>query len=1300
MNRATDLIKVGIAAMAIGVIPMGSLAYVIDVKPLYSDRYTIDKVEVRNLRNQELVILQSGETLALGDQESRVSDKRISFLAKDDLQITAYSTDGEVTVITERPDDDHTVWVNFINTLDSAGERHTVYKIGGLYYIQDIEDVSTLADKRWERPTTSDLKATADYFSRTKVCGLYDKEKLSERETIERGLQAFMATPREGMSRASTEGTSEPNKLYNGLDGGAVQRDREANHKAMVSTMLGYDPDQATTITARPFGQSTTHINFTDKTIVFPGMNFDNNAMKWSLTLPNNTSDWPSSISANNHTTDDWGLVMPRRYSVSIGDDMLMVLYGKADGMQLKIYDNNPDKEFYYVEKASYTLPNYLDYSKYSKSDWTLYEDTKARTDVQESIKADMQNSAYKYMRMQSAEAETSICSSGNYIFVFQGNHVIKIDTESGTITDRELEKVTASSSRTCWTSVVYDFNGDGYDDILAIADDNHTFKQYSVAIYGTSTGFSETCIEKLISSYEERVYNRDYGARVTSLDAKIVYPEGKNGAPMLQVAMVPVSANYLMVVGYSVLENTGVIFHLDLSGENKNIWDEATSESDVQSIFANDNNFYVLAAHDGYFWKTKIEPVYPGGMETGSAPIISANWNRVYSPDYSKCQPIYTESDSRKIVDIHFDQFTSISGDYKTLPNPECYVITTASSAQKVYLTDYTYEGGLSSLPISRSFNKVYDAPFNTGSNNNTGFASIPMRYKDGTIIEYESSEVYATNPNIYTILAAPPFNDQTAKDGGAEASSYYTITSSTGVETEESTSESLKAGFSASISFLDVFKIGYDLTVSKEWIQSFSSSLSKTNLTNYNVTGKDDGVNFSFIPVDKFIYKVVKSDNPNIVEGEKVYFYNQREEEPRYTTWKLNTFNERLYGTGLPVIDNSVLPHEPGNLGSYRHIKQGFTEAELCALFNIDKTQLVGYTEKNINPGDAGPTGVEISIEKGNGSAKGESVTTEVEISIGCEMEGLGGMDLKTGSSSTVSWTRTDTWGKSLTMGGQVPPVTNVDYQYLCRQVFYRLNLKDENGNEVQDCLVNDWVVISNTGETMTLQPKLTIKSIKNVINGTYAVDVEMYGKKATTSTTSSAAKETTNGNKGLDHFMLESTVDGDVWHDANTTLTESGSLIEEDFDLSNGGAYDQYEATIDFQHDYLYLTNEQLQQLIDYSLGRTTTPVIATYRLTLSDVVGNTSYVEASVQVPSIESTAVDEILAERNILQAENVDGKIVVKGAMPNSEVRVVDMMGRVIAVAKSDSTGYVRIGVSPSGIAIITNSGRSVKLSH
>ncbi|MDD6701099.1 MAG: hypothetical protein PUE35_00655, partial [Bacteroidales bacterium] len=76
MNRATDLIKVGIAAMAIGVIPMGSLAYVIDVKPLYSDRYTIDKVEVRNLRNQELVILQSGETLALGDQESRVSDKR------------------------------------------------------------------------------------------------------------------------------------------------------------------------------------------------------------------------------------------------------------------------------------------------------------------------------------------------------------------------------------------------------------------------------------------------------------------------------------------------------------------------------------------------------------------------------------------------------------------------------------------------------------------------------------------------------------------------------------------------------------------------------------------------------------------------------------------------------------------------------------------------------------------------------------------------------------------------------------------------------------------------------------------------------------------------------------------------------------------------------------------------------------------------------------------------------------------------------------------------------------------------
>ncbi|MGM9861898.1 MAG: hypothetical protein ACI30W_04810, partial [Muribaculaceae bacterium] len=689
---------------------------------------------------------------------------------------------------------------------------------------------------------------------------------------------------------------------------------------------------------------------------------------------------------------------------------------------------------------------------------------------------------------------------------------------------------------------------------------------------------------------------------------------------------------------------------------------------------------------------------VYNGGLHTGIAPLIATNWNRIYRSDLMSSNVLFPVKDVYpNLVDSHIDQFSDMGDDF-TIPKPMgAFVCYNDETKAELVCVNYECEfSDLATVGFSSFKTKAY-VTLNGSEGSTTGFASVPFRNKEGVVLQYAGCEITASNPTIYNILAAPPFNEYTATDGGSGASSYCTVSKTTSSEEERSSSESLKVGISASYNFLEIFKIGADVTITEEWSKAFSTSTSKTYMQDFRVDGPYDGVNFSFVPCDKYCYKVESSDNPHIEVGTMMYIYNLREEQPRYTTWRLNTFNERLYGTGLPTIDNNILPHEPGNLGSYRRIKSNFTTSELCSLFKISESDLVGYTPTNINPGDAGGSTVEITIEKGNEQSAGHKVTTDVEVSFGVTMAEVFEFGMKGGGSTSNSWTRSDSWSQATTMGGTVPSVKNVDYQYQCRQVFYRYHLKDDRGRDVQDCLVNNWVVIGNEGSSDNLVPELTINKISRIEDGTYAVDLKLYGRKdVTTSAPGLTAERVPTSNLGLDHFMLENTIDGEVWHDANTTI-EGGEARQESFDLSNAGAYDQYEATRDFKHDYLILSDEQLKQLEDYSAGVSETPVVATYRLTVSDAVGNCKNVTAQVEIPKMVTTGVEGLTAEP-ALQATASGSSINVSGAAPESEVYVCDLTGRVVATAQADSRGNATIAAAPRGVVIVTNATGNVKL--
>ena len=239
------ILKLCAAALAALLSVATSHALLIDVKALYSDRYSIESVEVTNLANGASVTLEPGQTLALDSAEPRTADVRLPFVDGDDVRFTARATDGEVTVITERPDDDHTVWVHFINTLDSSGRRHTVHKIGGLYYITKGANPDALVNKSWHRPTADDLKATSDYFNNTKVRGLYFEKRLPQAGTLRRGMRAFTAdtdADNDGVIEIDEGDPTIEDPAFD-LSDASVSREREANHRAMVATMLGFDPD-------------------------------------------------------------------------------------------------------------------------------------------------------------------------------------------------------------------------------------------------------------------------------------------------------------------------------------------------------------------------------------------------------------------------------------------------------------------------------------------------------------------------------------------------------------------------------------------------------------------------------------------------------------------------------------------------------------------------------------------------------------------------------------------------------------------------------------------------------------------------------------------------------------------------------------------------------------------------------------------------------------------------------------------------------------------------------------------------
>lgn len=975
-------------AIVASIIGIGSAhALLIDVKALYRDRYSIESVEVTNLANGKTVTLSPGQTLALGESETRAADVKLPFADGDDLRFTSRATDGEVTVITERPSDDHTLWVHFINTLDSAGKRHTVHKIGGLYYITDVDDVDALVNKSWQRPDVEDLNATTEYFKATKLHGLKYKKELAKSAAMSRGMQAFTTTE-----------TNESTPLD--MNRVAVSRDEEANHRALIATMLGFDPDEAEPSTPKPFGEGKSAINIGEKMIAFPGLNFsaDTDLTTGVSVAEGNDTELQYTLAAD----DDWDMVITKPYVVGGGIQYNMTLYGKrGNDLQLVIYQPNPDGSF--TETKRYSIPDHLNYAKYEDDNW------KCLTLIQNNIlwKSQLKEQLHsrKYMRMQAAEAETGLCQSGQYIFVMQGGNITKIDTVTGDISTKSLSLITPpDDDRVYWTSVSFDLNNDRYEDVLAFVTSTFSDKLYSVALYGSADGFADDYIEQDIYRLQTTGYNDDGSIRTIhspyNVCASIVYPDGKEFASYLYMALTPLNAITFVVEhedGLSVEVYKGPIYRrIEINNETSHLWDGSMDYLDRKRLFDKDSREDIVAyANRGkpingqyeFYWKAKMEPVYEGGLNAGLPPIIVTNWNRVYSADLKKSTQVYPTTDAvPNVIDIHFDQFDPVNED-KEISKPSCCVLQYENES-KANLYRYTFDCNFDDIPSATDSKCCTWITLKGDKECATGFASVPLRYKEGVVLEYAGCEITASNPTIFGVLAAPPFNEHTAVDGGSSASSFCTVSTTTGEDNKDSVSHSFKWGLSASWEFLEIFKLGADETVTHEWNDAFSKTHSTTYMQDFRVDGGYDGVYFSYIPIDRYAYRVTSSDDPSVEPGSMLYMYNSRGDQPLKTTWRLDTFNERLYGTGVPSIDNSLLPHEPGNIGSYRHINPNFTKEELCNLFNIEEDKLIGYTAADIVPGDAGKSTVQIGFTDATGTTEGGGITTDTQVSFGCTL------------------------------------------------------------------------------------------------------------------------------------------------------------------------------------------------------------------------------------------------------------------------------------------------------------------------
>ena len=315
----------------------------------------------------------------------------------------------------------------------------------------------------------------------------------------------------------------------------------------------------------------------------------------------------------------------------------------------------------------------------------------------------------------------------------------------------------------------------------------------------------------------------------------------------------------------------------------------------------------------------------------------------------------------------------------------------------------------------------------------------------EDSVVVSYENgTHAFGfTEPQVIAVLAAPPCHgDLDRSETGACTTAFGQGELSGSME---STTTTYKVNGHVGLELGgEILDIGVKVRATKQWIrertETWSSSYEVEKRITYTTGHLEDAVIFTSTPVDQYTYTVKTHPDPDLV-GTVVTISLPR--EPITIIADRTYFNANLHDPSKQ-IDERVLPHTPGDVGSYvpRSELSRLAPAGWLSSPEITVGQGLGNTEMLLT--------VTESERTGSGSLEGSSY--DVELTFSNVILG-------------VSWGRTDAEsfvnisGTTSLYRGQVGSFDAADYgdRYYSTGMFvYERQLGDGQPFEV----VNYWV------------------------------------------------------------------------------------------------------------------------------------------------------------------------------------------------------------------------------------------------
>lgn len=314
-----------------------------------------------------------------------------------------------------------------------------------------------------------------------------------------------------------------------------------------------------------------------------------------------------------------------------------------------------------------------------------------------------------------------------------------------------------------------------------------------------------------------------------------------------------------------------------------------------------------------------------------------------------------------------------------------------------------------------------------------------------DSTTISYDegSYEFVFTEPIVIAVLAAPPCDASSsqAERGGCQTSFGRTDLSGSSAGQQVQTRVSGHVGLEAGASFFGLFEVKARQTVTaiRNRTRSWERTYTLEETITYRSGHLEDAVVFTTIPYDRYTYTIATHPDPDLV-GTRIVVSLPR--EPITLIADRTYYNSRLV-EGAPQIDETVLPHTPGDVSSYPSRQQ------------IASLAPAGWLASDV-----------VTVGQGTGSTE-VTLTVSEEIREGGTLETGWQIDAEvTGGNVIVGWSagqsETDSFmvisGEATTYQGSVPSLDADGFE----DRFYSFGLftyvKEQAGREYQ--VLNYWV------------------------------------------------------------------------------------------------------------------------------------------------------------------------------------------------------------------------------------------------